>query len=79
MITARVTSLPRLARGIKIEVIRPGGRIVRTVWLPRVTVGGSMSVALPHRLFATHPGVWHARFSVERSVRSAIAFSVRQE
>jgi hypothetical protein len=78
VITARVTSLPRLARGVKIEVIRPGGRIVRTVWLPRVTVGGNVSVALPHRLFATHPGVWHARFSVERSVRSAIAFSVRR-
>ena len=35
VVTARVTSLPRLARGMKIDVIRPGGRIVRTVWLRR--------------------------------------------
>ena len=77
VVTARVTSLPRLARGVKIEVIRPGGRIVRTVWLRRVREGETVSVALPHRLFAHHPGVWHARFSVERSVRSAIAFAVR--
>jgi hypothetical protein len=79
VITARVTSLPRVARSVKIEVIRPGGRIVRTVWLPRVTAGKTASVALAHRLFAGHPGVWHARFVVQRSVRSAIAFTVRQE
>ena len=79
VITARVTSLPGLARGVKIEVIRPGGRIVRTVWLPRVTVGGTASVALARRLFAPHPGVWHARFVVQRSVRSAIAFTVLKE
>jgi hypothetical protein len=79
VITARVTSLPTLARGVKIEVIRPGGRIVRTLWPGRVTVGGTVSVALPRRLFAGHPGVWHARFVVQRSVRSAIAFTVRQE
>ena len=79
VITARVTSLPTLARGVKIEVVRPGGRIVRTLWPGRVTVGGTVSVALPRRLFAGHPGVWHARFVVQRSVRSAIAFTVRQE
>jgi hypothetical protein len=79
VITARVTSLPTLARGVKIEVIRPGGRIVRTLWPGQVTVGGTVSVALPRRLFAGHPGVWHARFVVQRSVRSAIAFTVRQE
>lgn len=77
VITARVTSLPRLARGVKIDVIRPGGRIMRTVWLRRVREGETVSVSLPHRLFAHHPGVWHARFSVQRSVRSAIAFVVR--
>jgi hypothetical protein len=79
VITARVTSLPTLARGVKIEVVRPGGRIVRTLWPGRMTVGGTVSVALPRRLFAGHPGVWHARFVVQRSVRSAIAFTVRQE
>jgi hypothetical protein len=79
VITARVTSLPHLVRGAKIEVIRPGGRIVRTVWLPRVTAGVTVCVGLPRRLFADHPGVWHARFIVERSVRSALAFTVRPE
>jgi hypothetical protein len=77
VITARVTSLPPIARGVKLEVIRPGGRIVRTVWLGRVRAGQTVSVALAHRLLAGHPGLWHARFIVQRSVRSAIAFRVR--
>jgi hypothetical protein len=77
VVTARVTSLPRLARGVKIDVTRPDGRIVRTVWLGRIRQGNTVRVELPPALYARHPGTWHVRFSVRRSVRAAIAFAVR--
>jgi hypothetical protein len=76
VITARVTSPPQRQRGMKIEVTRPGGRIVRTMWLRGVPKGETVSLALPHALFADSPGTWHARFVVQRSVRSAIRFAV---
>jgi hypothetical protein len=76
VITARVTSPPHPQRGMKIEVTRPGGRIVRTLWLRAVPKGKTVSLALPQALFADHPGTWHARFVVQRSVRSAITFAV---
>ena len=76
MITARVTSPPQPQRGMKIEVTRPGGRIVRTLWLRGVPKGETVSLSLPRALFADHPGRWHARFVVQRSVRSAISFVV---
>ena len=77
VLTARVTSLPDALRGMKIEVIRPGGRIVRTVWLSGARQGETVSVELPRALYLQHPGAWKARFVVQRSVRSAITFAVR--
>ena len=77
VVTARVTSLPDLERGMKIEVLRPDGRIVTTTWLHGVRQGQSVSVTVRRALFARHPGRWRARFVVQRSVRSAIAFAVR--
>jgi hypothetical protein len=76
VITARVTSPPQPQRGMKIEVTRPGGRIARTLWLRGVPKGETVSLSLPQALFAGHPGTWHARFVVQRSVRSAISFVV---
>jgi hypothetical protein len=76
VITAHVTSPPHPQRGMKLEVTRPGGRIVRTLWLRRVPKGKTVSLSLPQALFADHPGTWHARFVVQRSVRSAISFVV---
>ena len=76
VITAQVTSPPRPQRGMKIEVTRPGGRIVRTLWVRDVPKGGTVSLSLPQAVFADHPGTWHARFVVQRSVRSAISFVV---
>jgi len=76
VITARVTSPPQPQRGMKIEVTRPDGRIVRTRWLSGVRKGDTVSLSLPQALFADHPGTWHARFVVQRSVRSAISFVV---
>ncbi|MDX6562413.1 MAG: hypothetical protein QOD65_2227 [Gaiellales bacterium] len=78
VITARVTSPPSFARGTKIEVVRPDGRIARTAWFGRVGKGEALRLVLPHSSFADNPGVWHARFIVQRSVRSAIAFTVGQ-
>jgi hypothetical protein len=78
VITAQVTSPPGVARGLKIEVVRPDGRIARTRWLGRLREGERVSVALPRASFAGHPGVWHARYVVRQSIRSAIAFTVRQ-
>jgi hypothetical protein len=78
VITASPTSLPRLARGIKIEVSRPDGRIVRTEWLSGIRLGETARVTLPRAIFARHPGRWKARFIVQRSVRSAITFAVRR-
>jgi len=77
VLTARVTSLPDALRGMKIEVIRPGGRIVRTVWLAGIRQGETVAVELPRALYHEHPGAWKARFVVQRSVRSAITFAVR--
>jgi hypothetical protein len=77
VITARVSSPPQPQRGMKIEVIRPGGRIVRTLWLSGLPKDEKISLSLPRALFAEHPGTWHARFVVQRSVRSAISFVVR--
>jgi hypothetical protein len=77
VLTARVTSLPDALRGMKIEVIRPGGRIVRTVWLAGIRQGETVAVELPRALYEAHPGAWKARFVVRRSVRSAITFAVR--
>ena len=76
VITARVTSPPQPQRGMKIEVTRPGGKIVRTLWLRSVPKGETVSLSLPQAVFAEHPGTWHARFVVQRSVRSAISFVV---
>jgi hypothetical protein len=76
VITARVTATPRPQRGMKIEVIRPGGRIVRTLWVRGVPEGDTVSLSLPPAVFADQPGTWHARFVVQRSVRSAISFVV---
>jgi hypothetical protein len=78
VITARVTSLPSLARGIKIDVIRPDGRIVGTTWLHAVSHDQTVRVTLARPVFASHPGKWRARFVVQRSVRSVTAFAVRQ-
>jgi hypothetical protein len=78
VITARVTAPPSVARGLKIEVVRPDGRIARTLWLSRPSEGETVTVLLEHASFAGHPGVWHARYVVRRSVRSAIAFTVRK-
>jgi hypothetical protein len=78
VITAQVTSPPGVARGLKIEVVRPDGRIAGTRWLGRLREGERVSVALPRASFAGHPGVWHARYVVRQSIRSAIAFTVRQ-
>jgi hypothetical protein len=77
VITAQVTSPPGVARGLKIEVVRPDGRIAGTRWLGRLREGERVSVALPRASFAGHPGVWHARYVVRQSIRSAIAFTVR--
>ncbi len=77
VVSARVTALPSRARGMKIEVIRPDGRIVRTAWLHDVSQGATVRVQVPRALFAPHPGRWRARFVVQRSVRSAVAFLVR--
>jgi hypothetical protein len=78
VITAQVTSPPGVARGLKIEVVRPDGRIAGTRWLGRLREGERVSFALPRASFAGHPGVWHARYVVRQSIRSAIAFTVRQ-
>jgi hypothetical protein len=78
VITVRLTVLPRLARGMKVEVIRPDGRIVRTLWISRaIRQGETVPVTLARAVFARHPGRWRARFVVQRSVRSAITFAVR--
>ena len=76
VVTARVTSPPLAQRGMKIEVTRPDGRIVRTLWLRATPKGETVSVSLPQGVFAGHPGTWHAHFVVQRSVRSAISFVV---
>jgi hypothetical protein len=76
IVTALVTSPPHAARGLKIEIERPDGRIARTFWPERVRRGETLTVELRHASFAGHPGVWHARYVVRRSVRSAIAFTV---
>jgi hypothetical protein len=77
VVTARVTSPPHAGRGTKIELVRPDGHIARTVWPGRVRDDETLTVELTHAGFAGHPGVWHARYVVQRSVRSAIAFRVR--
>jgi hypothetical protein len=79
VITARVTSPPVVARGLKIEIVRPDGRVTRTLWLADPQQGETVSVTLDRVSLAGHPGVWHARYVVRQSVRSAIAFTVRQE
>jgi|KBSMisStandDraft_5_1062788.scaffolds.fasta_scaffold74468_2 hypothetical protein len=76
VITARLTSPPQPQRGMKIEVTRPGGRIVRTLWVGATPKGETVSLSLPKGVIAGHPGTWHARFVVQRSVRSAISFVV---
>jgi hypothetical protein len=78
VITARVTVPAGAARATKIEVVRPGGRVVRTRWLVRPRDGATVRVALAPASFAAHAGVWHARYVVQRSVRAAIAFTVRK-
>jgi hypothetical protein len=77
VITARVTSPPAVARGMKIEIVRPDGRIARTRWLGHLREGETVSVSLDRAAFAGHPGIWHARYVVRQSVRSAIAFRLR--
>jgi hypothetical protein len=57
-------------------VTRPGGRIVRTLWVGATPKGETVSLSLPKGVIAGHPGTWHARFVVQRSVRSAISFVV---
>jgi hypothetical protein len=78
VVSARVTALPALRHGIKIEVMRPGGRIVRTLWLRDLALGATVRVPLARPLYERHPGRWRARFVVQGSVRSAIAFVVRR-
>jgi hypothetical protein len=70
--------VPDFGRGLKLEVVRPGGRVVRTVWLTAPQQGETATVELPQALYADHPGTWRARFVVRRSVRSAVAFTVRR-
>ena len=78
VITARVTALPTFLRGMKVEVIRPDGRIVRTSWIRAPRQGETVPITLAHAVFGRHPGRWHARFVVQQSVRSAITFAVRR-
>jgi hypothetical protein len=77
VISAQVTSPPGSARGTKIEVVRPDGRIARTRWLGRLSAGETVSVALLPAAFAGYPGIWHVRYVVRQSVRSALAFTVQ--
>jgi hypothetical protein len=79
VVTARVTSPPVAVRGTRIDIVRPDGRIARTRWLGRLQDDETVSVALDRVSFAGHPGVWHARYVVRQSVRSAIAFTVREK
>ena len=72
-----MTSPPAVARGMKIEIVRPDGRIARTRWLGHLREGERLSVSLDRAAFAGHPGIWHARYVVRQSVRSAIAFRLR--
>lgn len=78
VITARVTALPTFLRGMKVEVIRPDGRVVRTSWIRAPRQGETVPITLAHAVFGRHPGRWHARFVVQQSVRSAITFAVRR-
>ena len=72
-----MTALPDIQRAMRIDVVRPDGRIVATTWLRGVSRGQIVRITIARAVFARHPGRWQARFSVQHSVRSAIAFAVR--
>ena len=76
VVTARVTSPPLPQRGMKIEVTRPDGRIVRTLWLRAIPKGETVSVSLPQGVFAGPPG--HLACALRRAALRALGDLVRR-